>query len=110
MGKPPGATAPEAAVLVPAAAPVEGVPTGTGVPPGVAVPPGVPVVPEAAPVEGVPAGTGVPPGVVVPPGVPPPPEGFVPEGALPSFFFLSRKWKLTAWSLTERARRMRAEG
>ena len=91
---------------VPAGVPVEGA-AGTGVPAGV-------------PVEGG-AGTGVPGGVTAEPaaeepvegvGAPgvPPPVGEPPCCALAPCFFLSRCTKLTAWSFTERARRMRDEG
>ena len=80
---------------------------------------GVPVVVDVV-VEGA-AGTGVPGGVTAEPaaeepvegaGVPgvPPPVGEPPCCALAPCFFLSRCTKLTAWSFTERARRMRDEG
>lgn len=90
---------------VPVGVPVEGG-AGTGVPEG--------VVPAGVPVEGV-AGTGVPEGVAgtgVPGGVGVAGTGGVevPPGAAGEGFFLSRCTKLTAWSFTERARRMRDEG
>ena len=77
-------------------------------------------VPEGVPVEGG-AGTGVPGGVTAEPaaeepvegaGAPgvAPPVGEPPCCALAPCFFLSRCTKLTAWSFTERARRMRDEG
>ena len=113
-GVPGGVTAePAAEVPLPAAGVpvvvdvvVEGA-AGTGVPAGV-------------PVEGG-AGTGVPGGVTAEPaaevplpaaGAPgvPPPVGEPPCCALAPCFFLSRCTKLTAWSFTERARRMRDEG
>ena len=113
-GVPGGVTA-EPAAEVPL--PATGVPVGVeGVVEGAAgtgVPAGVPV-------EGG-AGTGVPGGVTAEPaaeepvegaGAPgvPPPVGEPPCCALAPCFFLSRCTKLTAWSFTERARRMRDEG
>ena len=113
-----------------------GVPGGVTAEPAAGVPvegAGVPVVvdvvgegaagtgvPEGVPVEGG-AGTGVPGGVTAEPaaeepvegaGAPgvPPPVGEPPCCALAPCFFLSRCTKLTAWSFTERARRMRDEG
>ena len=98
---------------VPAGVPVEGG-AGTGVPGGVTAEPA-----GEEPVEGA-AGTGVPVGVPVeggagtgvPGGVGVAGTGGVeePAGAAGEGFFLSRCTKLTAWSFTERARRMRDEG
>ena len=79
-----------------------------------------PVEGAGVPVEGG-AGTGVPGGVTAEPaaeepvegaGAPgvAPPVGEPPCCALAPCFFLSRCTKLTAWSFTERARRMRDEG
>ena len=112
---------------VPAGVPVEGG-AGTGVPGGVTaepaaevplpaagVPVGVDVVVEGAAGTGVPGGVTAEPAAEVPlpaagaPGVPPP-VGEPPCCALAPCFFLSRCTKLTAWSFTERARRMRDEG
>ena len=84
------------------APPAAGVPLAAGVPVEGAAGTGVPV---GVPVEGG-AGTGVPGGVGVAG------TGGVeePAGAAGEGFFLSRCTKLTAWSFTERARRMRDEG
>ena len=113
-GVPGGVTAePAAEVPLPAA----GVPVGVDVVVEGAAGTGVPA---GVPVEGV-AGTGVPGGVTAEPaaeepvegaGAPgvPPPVGEPPCCALAPCFFLSRCTKLTAWSFTERARRMRDEG
>ena len=113
-GVPGGVTAePAAEVPLPAA----GVPVGVDVVVEGAAGTGVPA---GVPVEGG-AGTGVPGGVTAEPaaeepvegaGAPgvPPPVGEPPCCALAPCFFLSRCTKLTAWSFTERARRMRDEG